>query len=348
MGSEAWPAQGGIAQNFGKGPVAISVATLCLGGIIAVIVSLLQGNWNFAAGLMWWLYMLGASFLGAAIGLIFAVPRARAEYAAESSERYAPNSNLEQISDWLTKILVGAGLVELKSLPGGLAAIGAFLGKDLAVANPTAFALSAIVYGTGAGFGIGYLWTRLKLRVLLESSDRDAAEIARRTQAVTANLKKTVTKEPGARPESEADLKKAARSAVEKTARADPGEFPPILWVDDEPKNNAGVVSALASLGIRVEQATSTQEGLAKAAELEYGLVISDLGRPEGGAINPVAGMDLIKQLRAEGSDVPFIIFSTWRALELKADLMRAGALLVTNRTAEVFDRAVSIVTRGS
>ena len=279
MGPATWPAQGGTAQNFGKAPVAISVATLCLGGIIAVIVSLLQGNWNVAAGLMWWLYMLGSSFLGAAIGLIFAVPRARAEYLAEASERYAPNSNLEQISDWLTKILVGAGLVELKSLPGGLAATGAFLGKDLAVANPTAFALSAIIYGICAGFGIVYLWTRLKLRVLLESSDRDAAEIARRTQDIADNLKKTVTKEPGSRPESEADLKKAAKSAVEKTALANPDEFPPILWVDDEPQNNAGVVWALTSLGIRVEQATSTQEGLAKSAELEYGLVISDLGR---------------------------------------------------------------------
>lgn len=75
--------------------------------------------------------MGGASALvGGILGFLFAVPRSRqAQAAAPVAPRvatgdengpphrrlsdYAANTNLEQISDWLTKILVGAGLVEL-------------------------------------------------------------------------------------------------------------------------------------------------------------------------------------------------------------------------------------------
>ena len=46
-------------------------------------------------------------------------PACPARSGASSAQGYSqrPNTNLEQISDWLTKIIVGLGLVELKQIP---------------------------------------------------------------------------------------------------------------------------------------------------------------------------------------------------------------------------------------
>jgi hypothetical protein len=41
------------------------------------------------------------------------------------------NTNLEQVSDWLTKILIGAGLAELTSIPGGLDQCGGYVAPAL-------------------------------------------------------------------------------------------------------------------------------------------------------------------------------------------------------------------------
>jgi len=63
-----------------------------------------------------------AGFTGGLLGFIFGVPKTLA--ASRQTAGGAPanasqtNTNLEQISDWLTQILVGAGLTSLTSLPG--------------------------------------------------------------------------------------------------------------------------------------------------------------------------------------------------------------------------------------
>jgi hypothetical protein len=75
--------------------------------------------------------------LGSLAGFLFGIPYANqqqntgqqvegetavmAEPTRQADERnlrlYRPNTNLEQISDWLTKILVGVGLVQLTQVP---------------------------------------------------------------------------------------------------------------------------------------------------------------------------------------------------------------------------------------
>lgn len=61
------------------------------------------------------LYLCGASTLvGGMIGFLFGVPRknlaAEANNNRLAGRSYTPNTNLEHISDWLTKIIVGVGL----------------------------------------------------------------------------------------------------------------------------------------------------------------------------------------------------------------------------------------------
>ncbi len=47
------------------------------------------------------------------------------------------NSNLVEVSDWLTKIIVGVGLIELKSLPGSARSMAAFIAPSLATDTQT-------------------------------------------------------------------------------------------------------------------------------------------------------------------------------------------------------------------
>src|SRR5688500_8942789 len=75
---------------------------------------------------------------------------------------YAANSNLDEVSDWLTKILIGVGLTQvsglgddIRRLAGGIAS--AFAGE------PGPFAITACVYFGTIGFLWGYLWTRIQV-----------------------------------------------------------------------------------------------------------------------------------------------------------------------------------------
>ena len=75
------------------------------------------------------------------------------------------NTNLEQISDWLTKTIVGVSLVELSKLPPLLDKLARYVASGMSNAGTgaTAAALVIIVCFLSLGFLISYLWTRMRL-----------------------------------------------------------------------------------------------------------------------------------------------------------------------------------------
>ena len=86
------------------------------------------------------------------------------------------NTNLEEVSDWLTKIIVGLGLVHLTELQGIVAAMAANAAAAL-VDTPTATHVSlgtALIVGFAIqGFFLGYLYTRMFLQGAFARSDDD-------------------------------------------------------------------------------------------------------------------------------------------------------------------------------
>lgn len=95
---------------------------------------------------------------GALIGFLFAVPRASTDPTLLT---HRPNSNIEVISDWLTKIIVGVGLIEFRQLGEFLNGISVTLAQALEPRTTAAFAQALIVYFFVAGIIQGYLLTRL-------------------------------------------------------------------------------------------------------------------------------------------------------------------------------------------
>jgi Putative Ig domain len=67
---------------------------------------------------------LAAFLSGCLIGFLFGIPRAVSSGKSRldpASNEYAPSSNLAEVSDWLTKLLLGAGLVQLTHLGAPIA-----------------------------------------------------------------------------------------------------------------------------------------------------------------------------------------------------------------------------------
>ncbi|WP_250486982.1 hypothetical protein [Caballeronia sp. GaOx3] len=76
----------------------------------------------------------------------------------------AVNTNLEQISDWLTKIIVGVTLVESKEVIQRLKAAGHVIGQSLGSTYPDSFAMALLIYFFTSGLLGSYLLTRLFLQ----------------------------------------------------------------------------------------------------------------------------------------------------------------------------------------
>lgn len=75
-------------------------------------------------------------------------------------------SNLEQVSDWVTKLLLGGSLTQIANIPGAMANWGTYvasgLGDKLNTANQ-AFATAMIIYFLVLGFVAGYVITKVEL-----------------------------------------------------------------------------------------------------------------------------------------------------------------------------------------
>jgi CheY-like chemotaxis protein len=104
-----------------------------------------------------------------------------------------------------------------------------------------------------------------------------------------------------------------------------------ILWVDDNPKNNSYFIELLQKRGYRVDLAVSTAEGLKRASENSYRVILSDMGRSEDDKFNEDAGVDLLEALQKRDSKVPYVIFcSTEGAKYYRTRVKTLGARAIT------------------
>lgn len=102
-----------------------------------------------------------ASMLGAFLGFIFGIPKyvPVSDPNAKKTGAIAFSDNLVQVSDWLTKIIVGVGLTQLTNIPHYLNKIGTHVQAHSAVQANVAIAI--LVYFIICGFAAGYLWTTI-------------------------------------------------------------------------------------------------------------------------------------------------------------------------------------------
>jgi hypothetical protein len=101
-----------------------------------------------------------AFFAGGVVGFLFGIPQPVQGSAASTDSLPHDNTNLYQVSDWLTKIIVGIGLVEIgRSLPllTKLAeSMRAPLGGQ---ASSAAYGIALTITNAVLGFFFLYLWS---------------------------------------------------------------------------------------------------------------------------------------------------------------------------------------------
>jgi len=103
----------------------------------------------------------GAWLIAVVIGFIFGIPRLSSNQLDASL--YHPSTSLEQVADWLTKIIVGVGLTQLNKIPSKLDSLASYIaaGMGQSAASHKVLALAICIYFPSCGFLFGFLWARL-------------------------------------------------------------------------------------------------------------------------------------------------------------------------------------------
>lgn len=105
--------------------------------------------------------------------------------AASPSPSVFEHTNLREISDWLTKVIVGAGLVDLQRLPAQVQKLAWFMAfytdppRSATEYPPQAVALAILGYFSTLGVLFGYVWTRFEYLSTLYPPNRDCEAFER-------------------------------------------------------------------------------------------------------------------------------------------------------------------------
>jgi len=185
-----------------RGVVAISYLLIfgmfCCSILLALSVADDSDVSGLGVGLTAFLLFGAAAAVGAVLGFLFGLPRSR--YAEQTtsndatepsgasdtngnvtntprSAHYLTNSNLIKVSDWLTTIIIGIGLVNLAKIGPAVGDLSTTLEEPLGgAAYAGIVGVSAIVIALLASVILCYLWTTVRVRELLEDSENHLAE----------------------------------------------------------------------------------------------------------------------------------------------------------------------------
>jgi len=203
------------------------------GFVVLGMLIVLFGQWSAhpTAALLWALASLAT---GGFVGFLFGIPKvaqpdapaAPAAGAAVPAPNPAPapaapiggagyrllvNTNLTDISDWLTKIIVGVTLIELQKIPENLNRASLFIAYSIGGPEQKSFAGAILVFFSVGGFLGGYLFTRLFLTGAFFRADQPNL-----TAAGAAALRDAVISQESGSQSISGDAEAAARQIVNK------------------------------------------------------------------------------------------------------------------------------------
>jgi hypothetical protein len=181
---------------------------------------------------------------GATLGFLFGIPKTStsvvrgqgAREPAATGNKPAPpdqagspgglaNTNLEEVSDWLTKIVVGLTLVHLEKIRDFVVQISAnmagTLGDKPSAAAAYSFASALIVGFFALGFLCGYLYTRIFLQGAFARSD---PRLMKYKQVIERELSQAPVPDPES-PQSTVPSQQQLQSA-ERVRQAAPANDP--------------------------------------------------------------------------------------------------------------------------
>ena len=158
------------------------------------------------------LTVIAAFFIaGCVLGFVFGIPKKYQNKQAAvqldkdgkplqpTDPNYTDNSSLEEISDWITKIIIGLSMVQFKTILSMIADAAEHINTSLKGAlctdqschlNFYVFSYALIIFYPIVGAIIGYLWTRIEFPYILDQKDRDLREANKARDKAESKLDK--------------------------------------------------------------------------------------------------------------------------------------------------------------
>jgi hypothetical protein len=165
-------------DRLGKKALWTIVAALVTGLFVVVVL--------FRHGMLAVLWAAACVALGGLVGFLFGIPKVLQGTAPppqaptkegdpppppDAGYRLLLNTNLEQLSDWLTKIIVGVGLVELRTIPRSLQDGAEYIAAGLGSTDSSG-AMALLLYFPICGFLGAYITMRLYLTRAFAQADQ--------------------------------------------------------------------------------------------------------------------------------------------------------------------------------
>lgn len=177
-----------------------------------------------STGVICLLIGLAALVVGALLGFLFGIPRALQNHAStaeahDRSTQYIVNTNLEQISDWLTKILVGVGLIQLGHIGGQFSTLSTHIGTDIGIGTSGQLIAGAdMTFFSIWGFLLGYLLTRTYLTAAFRAFDGLDRVAAKAAQEAVSEVADTVAARAAQEVASEVSRTTAMQGSIDAEA----------------------------------------------------------------------------------------------------------------------------------
>jgi hypothetical protein len=149
-----------------------------IGVVIMLAWNVSPGMFAVAAAVM---VAATALAVGGLLGFLFGIPRSASDPASKAGSEfrrvYQDNTNLEQVSDWLTKIVIALGLAQLNQIPAAFKTLADFVATSFGTPGlPPSLVGVVLAYFAIVGFLTAYLWTRLYLTGEFTRADKEAQE----------------------------------------------------------------------------------------------------------------------------------------------------------------------------
>jgi hypothetical protein len=230
---DRWASNLRHTMRFLLGWLGFSFATLLVCGVIPFVQEPDLDGLSKGLGVLCHGGLLSLAFggIGGIVGFLFGIPRRVAQPPTASSKSgdtgnegstSSPansadvSTNLEQVSDWLTKIILGAGLTQLTKVPSLMKSLGDYLapGFDGKPFFPILIVIGTLVFG----FFAGYLMTQLFLIKALIEAERAQTAV---DVALTAATNFERSGQPGAATATLEAALKSLRPDTPKDVKGD-------------------------------------------------------------------------------------------------------------------------------
>lgn len=233
---------------------------------------------------------IGSASAGGMLGFLFGIPRNLQPQQAVSGDSvpltirrtFFGNTNLEEISDWLTKIIVGVGLIQAVAIYNELGRLSERFGKDILPGIPgsgPAF-LAVLVASAVCGFLLIYLETRTRLTLLLVEADNIVGNVPMPDASVTERvIEEDIVITP-------ADEHSTASGSSTSRKEASPGDasFLKIAYSDLETASDYAAWGAAQARAGNLEAAERGMQGAVALDphNVQYMIKLADIRQQQG------------------------------------------------------------------